>query len=203
VSTSKKKARQQTSRAPARTVNSRERKRAEFSGGGSGRRAAWIGVGVALVAAVAIIGVVIVSGKSGATDATALPVSSAPSTGTGANASTTGTGAVSIPVSQVNDGSAHFFTSNVGGTTVKYFVMKAPDGTLRTAFDACDVCYPYKKGYHQQGTAVQCNNCGRVFPSDQIDVQRGGCNPGPIDAKVIGKKLVIPADQLQAGVRFF
>jgi uncharacterized membrane protein len=112
-------------------------------------------------------------------------------------------GDVSIPVSQVNDGTAHFYSADVGGTTVKYFVMKAPDGTLRTAFDACDVCFPYKKGYHQQGAAMQCNNCGRVFPAAQIDVQRGGCNPGPIDAKVAGGKLVIPFSQLQAGTRLF
>jgi uncharacterized membrane protein len=112
-------------------------------------------------------------------------------------------GDISIPVSQVNDGAAHFFSANVGGTTVKYFVMKAPDGTLRTAFDACDVCFPYKKGYHQQGTSMQCNNCGRIFPAAQIDVQRGGCNPGPIDAKVKAGQLVIPFSQLQAGTRFF
>ena len=112
-------------------------------------------------------------------------------------------GDVSIPVARVNDGAAHFFSANIGGTTVKYFVMKAPDGTLRTAFDACDVCFPYKKGYHQQGTAMQCNNCGRIFPAAQIDVQRGGCNPGPIDAKVKAGQLVIPYSQLQAGTRLF
>ena len=207
MSTNRKKARQKANRTTGKSaaqMSSRERKRAEFSGNRSSRKILWIALTVAAIAVIAIVGVVVVTGKKGATAATVAPVVAATDTGspTSSGGAATG-GAVKLLVSKVSDGQTHFYTSQVGGVAVKYFVMKAPDGTLRTAFDSCNVCYPFKKGYHQQGTAVQCNNCGRVFPSAEIDVQRGGCNPGPINAKVVGKDLVIPAAQLKAGVQFF
>ena len=174
----------------------REEKRSEFVGGRKRSPIAWIAPVVALVAIVAIGAVVFVAGSHKGGAAQAASISSGGSGGGGS--------AVTIPVSQVSDGNVHFFSTDVSGKTVKYFVVKAPDGTLRTAFDACDVCFPFKKGYRQQSVGVvQCNNCGRVFDAASIDVQRGGCNPGPIAAKVVGANLVIPAAQIQAGVRFF
>ena len=180
-----------------RHTATRTEKRRQFSDVRRRSPFAWIAPVVVLVAIVAIAAVVIVSNsqKNGSAQAASI-ASGGPATGGGS--------AVTIPVSQVSDGNVHFFSTTVGGTTVKYFVVKAPDGSLRTAFNACDVCFPYKKGYRQQSAGVvQCNNCGRVFTAASIDVQRGGCNPGPISAKVVGNNLVIPAGQLQSGVRFF
>jgi uncharacterized membrane protein len=181
-----------------RHTATRTEKRRQFSDVRRRSPFAWIAPVVVLVAIVAIAAVVIVSNsqKNGSAQAASI-ASGGPATGGGGSA-------VTIPVSQVSDGNVHFFSTTVGGTTVKYFVVKAPDGSLRTAFNACDVCFPYKKGYRQQSAGVvQCNNCGRVFTAASIDVQRGGCNPGPISAKVVGNNLVIPAGQLQSGVRFF
>ena len=76
-------------------------------------------------------------------------------------------GDVTMPVSSVSDGKAHFFTYEANGTTVKYFVLADSNGKVRAALDACEVCYPQKKGYHQEGDTMVCNNCGQTFPSDQ------------------------------------
>jgi uncharacterized membrane protein len=179
--------RQTNQNAGAGSQSVREQKRAQFTSA-KRNRAPFYGIAAVAVVVALIVGISVL-GKGKQQQFAQAPVAAG--------------GDVSLPVAQVNDGAAHFFSANVGGTTVKYFVMKAPDGTLRTAFDACDVCFPYKKGYHQQGGSMQCNNCGRVFPAAQIDVQRGGCNPGPIDAKVLAGKLVIPSSQLQAGTRLF
>ncbi|MEM3554980.1 MAG: Fe-S-containing protein, partial [Candidatus Micrarchaeaceae archaeon] len=59
------------------------------------------------------------------------------------------------------------------------------------AFNACDVCYPARKGYHQEGDVMVCNNCGRRFPTNQINIVRGGCNPAPLERAVDGDTLVI------------
>jgi uncharacterized membrane protein len=180
-----------------RHTATRDEKRQQFSGERKRSPLAWIAPIVVLVAIVAIGAIVVVSGSHKGSSAQAASVSSGGTSGAAGSA-------VKIPVAKVSDGNVHFYSTVVGGTTVKYFVVKAPDGTLRTAFDACDVCYPYKKGYRQQSTGVvQCNNCGRVFDAASIDVQRGGCNPGPITAKVVGGNLTISTAQLQAGVRFF
>jgi uncharacterized membrane protein len=110
---------------------------------------------------------------------------------------------IEIPVSQVNDGQAHFYSYESGGTKVNYFILASTDGTIRAAFNACDVCYPYKKGYRQSGNYMQCNNCGRMFRSDQINVLEGGCNPAPLERKVVGGNLVIKTTDIEAGARYF
>jgi len=145
--------------------------------------------GVALVAVVTI-GVFVVMNRGGGTTATA---TAAPSPG----------GDVTLPVAQVSDGKAHFYTYDANGTTVKYFVLASKDGTVRAALDACEVCYPQKKGYRQAGDAMQCNNCGKTFPSAKINVITGGCNPIPLTRTVSGGNLVIASSSLQAGQQYF
>ena len=127
--------------------------------------------------------------------------------GGGATAATTTQAApggdVKIALADVNDGKAHFYSYDAGGTQVKYFVLKSSDGKVRAAFDACDVCYAQKKGYHQEGDEMVCNNCGRRFPSTKINVVEGGCNPSPVDRTVKGDTLVLKTADLQAGVQYF
>jgi uncharacterized membrane protein len=112
-------------------------------------------------------------------------------------------GDVVIPVADVSDGQAYFFSYDAGGVEVKYFVLQSEDGVVRAAFDACDVCYAQKKGYRQEGYAMVCNNCGQSFVSDQINEVRGGCNPSPLERRVEGDRLIIAADDIAAGARYF
>jgi len=112
-------------------------------------------------------------------------------------------GDVKIALADVSDGKAHFYSYDAGGTQVKYFVLKSSDGKVRAAFDACDVCYAQKKGYHQEGDEMVCNNCGRRFPSTKINEVEGGCNPSPLTRTVKGQDLVLTTADLQAGVQYF
>ena len=120
-----------------------------------------------------------------------------------ASATTAAGGDVKIALADVKDGKAHFYSYDAGGVQVKYFVLKSSDGVVRAAFDACDVCFPNKKGYHQEGDQMVCNNCGRRFDSTKINVLEGGCNPSPLDRTEKGKQLVIATSDLQAGVQYF
>jgi uncharacterized membrane protein len=59
--------------------------------------------------------------------------------------------------------------------------VEAPDGTIRTAFNTCQVCYDSGRGYYKQdGNVLVCQNCGNRFKMNQVEVQSGGCNPVPI-----------------------
>lgn len=110
--------------------------------------------------------------------------------------------AVKIPLKDVSD-SAKFYKLDVDGTTVKYFVLKAPDGTVRSALDACDVCFPEKKGYKQQGEFMICTNCGQKFHVSRVGMVKGGCNPHPLTNKVEGSDVVILKSDLALGVKYF
>lgn len=109
---------------------------------------------------------------------------------------------VAIPLSDVSD-TAKFYKFDADGVTVKYFLIKAPDGTVRSALDACDVCFPEKKGYKQAGDMMVCVNCGQKFHVSRIGMIKGGCNPHPVPNKVEGDKVLINKADLAAGVKYF
>ena len=64
---------------------------------------------------------------------------------------------------------------------MEVLAVKASDGSIRTAFNTCQVCYDSGRGYYkQQGKVVVCQNCGNQFKLDQIEKIKGGCNSVPI-----------------------
>jgi len=186
-SKSRNRRRKAASAAPSRAV--REQKRAQFEGPRNRTSLHLILAGIALAVVVVVAAVVLVN-RDSSPAASAAPVAAAG-------------GDVKIALADVNDGKAHFYSYDAGGTQVKYFVMKSSDGKIRAAFDACDVCFAQKKGYHQEGDEMVCNNCGRRFPSTKINVLEGGCNPSPLDRTTQGKYLVLSTADLQAGVQYF
>ena len=101
-------------------------------------------------------------------------------------------GNLTIPVQDVNDGQAHYFKVEADdGIVVDFFVLMSKDGVIRAAIDACDVCYRSGKGYVQEGDVMVCTNCGRRFASDRINEVKGGCNPAPLNRKIVDTHLVI------------
>ncbi len=112
-------------------------------------------------------------------------------------------GQLSIPLSQVQDGQAHFFSYKAGESSIDFFVVKSSDGVFRAAFDACDVCYHAKQGYRQEGDDMVCNNCGMKFHSTGINEVKGGCNPAPLVRIVSGDRLIIAEKDLLSGSRYF
>jgi len=111
---------------------------------------------------------------------------------------------VSIPVAKVSDGKARFYRFDDGGKEIAFFVVKAPDGSYRTALDACDVCYKEKKGYEQQGDKMNCKNCNQKFATNRIGPNStGGCNPSFLPHTQSGSNIVINVADLKAGAKFF
>lgn len=112
-------------------------------------------------------------------------------------------GFVNINISDVDNGQAHYFKFATSKGDIKFFVVKSVDGVMRAAFDACDVCYREKKGYHQEGDFMVCNNCGQQFRTDLVNEVKGGCNPAPLARRVDKGNLVIAqADILKGGWYF-
>ncbi len=85
-----------------------------------------------------------------------------------------------IPISEISE-IAKFYPVDVDGTRLEVVAVRASDGSIRTAFNTCQVCYDSGNGYYkQQGDVLVCQNCGNQFPMDQVEVEAGGCNPWPI-----------------------
>jgi uncharacterized membrane protein len=85
-----------------------------------------------------------------------------------------------IPISEISE-TPKFYPITVDGTRMEVFAVKASDGTIRTAFNTCQVCNGSPKAYFKQsGDTVQCQNCGNKFPMSRVGIESGGCNPVPI-----------------------
>lgn len=112
-------------------------------------------------------------------------------------------GIVRVPATGLADGRARFYAHQIGEHTIPFFLLQSSDGVIRAAFDACDVCYPAKLGYRQEGNEMVCNNCGSRFPSVKINVEVGGCNPSPLTFEMQDGSIIIQVDDLSAGARFF
>ena len=113
-------------------------------------------------------------------------------------------GEVSIPAAKVANGKAHFYRFEDSGKEIAFFVVKASDGSIKSAFDACDSCYRDKKGYEQQGDKMNCRNCNQKFVINRIGPNAtGGCNPGYLPNRLKGSNVVISVSDLKGGAKFF
>jgi len=113
-------------------------------------------------------------------------------------------GFIAIPLADLNNGLAKFLDyTTVNGKAIQIFAIKSSDGVYRAAANACDVCYRSKMGYHQEGDDMVCNKCGRHFPSKDVNVITGGCNPDGVPATVQGDKLVIATADLDPRTELF
>ncbi len=105
---------------------------------------------------------------------------------------------VHVPISEVSDGNLHFFRTEVSNTSLRFIVIRKPDGSWGTALDACMICG--WSGFHQNGSNVICRNCGSAIYVPTIG-QPGGCNPVGVPSQVQGQDLVIDLSALSDAAR--
>ena len=102
-------------------------------------------------------------------------------------------GELQIPKKEVT-ATAKFYGYKLGNVQLEVLALRAPDGTIRTAFNTCQVCFASGRGYYvQQGDVLVCQNCGNRFKASQVELIKGGCNPVPItkEYKTEGTELVV------------
>ena len=110
-------------------------------------------------------------------------------------------GYLAIPIADLSQ-TASFYKADLDGTEIELVALKDSKGNLRTAFNACQVCYSSGRGYYvQDGNYLVCQNCGNSFTIDQVGIASGGCNPWPIldsDRTVTDDEIQISYDVLKA-----
>lgn len=106
---------------------------------------------------------------------------------------------VTINISELS-ATPKFFAAEANGTKMEIVAVVASDGTVRTAFNTCQVCYSSGRGYYEaEGDELVCQNCGNRFTGDAVGLQSGGCNPVPISAEQRTEKdgvITIPGSLL-------
>lgn len=94
---------------------------------------------------------------------------------------------------------AAFYPIEVDGTEMEVIAVKDAEGTIRTAFNTCQICYDSGNGYYkQESDKLVCQNCGNSFTMDQVGETAGGCNPYPI----LDDDKTITEDEIQISYDF-
>lgn len=92
-------------------------------------------------------------------------------------------GGLEIPIAELSE-HIKIYSFTVDGLNMEVLAAKDADGTVRTAFNTCQVCNGSRKAYFvEQGDKVVCQNCGNAFGREDVGVLSGGCNPYPIFAE--------------------
>ncbi|MGM9636962.1 MAG: DUF2318 domain-containing protein [Eubacteriales bacterium] len=92
------------------------------------------------------------------------------------------TDALTIPLSELSP-SIVFYSFEIDGLEMEVLAAKDSDGTVRTAFNTCQVCNGSRMAYFvKSGNYVVCQNCRNRFGLSQVGIVSGGCNPYPITA---------------------
>ena len=128
------------------------------------------------IAAVIVIGIAAFTFFNSKNDKNSLAEQSKPT----AISATDENGDMVIPKADINE-TAKFYEYDELETYMEVLAVKASDGTIRTAFNTCQVCYASGRGYYvQEDDVLICQNCGNRFRMDDVEVARGGCNPVPV-----------------------
>jgi uncharacterized membrane protein len=173
---------------------SREKKREQFSGNAKPKNRNWMMIAGLLAVALGVY--VVFKGSSDKPSSSTVATTNQAAGGGQASD-------VRIPVSEISTKAKFFDYNTADKRSVRFFVIKSSDGVYRAALDACDTCFHSKKGYRQEGDDMVCNNCGLKFHSALINEVAGGCNPIGVPRTIDGDQIVIKANDLERGGRFF
>lgn len=102
-------------------------------------------------------------------------------------------GAVRVPLSEISDSNLHIYNVDANGTSVRFLVIRKPNGSWGTALDACLICGT--AGYRQDGANVVCRNCASAIYVPTIG-EAGGCNPVGVPSRTENGNLVIDVAKL-------
>jgi uncharacterized membrane protein len=102
-------------------------------------------------------------------------------------------GTVHIPLAEISDANLHIYSVDAAGTSLRFLVIRKPNGSWGTALDACLICGT--AGYRQDGSNVVCRNCASAIYIPTIG-EAGGCNPVGVPSHTDSGALVIDVASL-------
>jgi FTR1 family protein len=102
-------------------------------------------------------------------------------------------GTVRIPISEISDSNLHIYSVDAAETSLRFLVIRKPNGSWGTALDACLICGT--AGYRQDGSNVVCRNCASAIYVPTIG-EAGGCNPVGVPSRTESGSLVIDVSKL-------
>jgi uncharacterized membrane protein len=90
----------------------------------------------------------------------------------------TGDVVVTARVDGLKPGTARFYCyRDPTGQKIRFVLARALDGSLHSAFDACQQCFRFHKGYTIAQGFLICRLCGNRYKLDQMQTGVASCRP--------------------------
>ena len=89
-----------------------------------------------------------------------------------------------------------FFTyQDQAGDQIRFLLARDATGRIKAAFDACQRCYVYHKGYVRSDGRLLCRFCGNRYKLEAMESGLASCVPMKLPFQMTGQTVNIkPAD---------
>jgi uncharacterized membrane protein len=85
---------------------------------------------------------------------------------------------VSIQANDLRPGDVRFFTYRArAGDQIRFLLARDATGRIKGAFDACQRCYMYHKGYVSSHGDLICRYCGNRYKLEAMESGLASCVP--------------------------
>ncbi len=103
---------------------------------------------------------------------------------------------VSIETKDLRQGDVRFFAyRDRAGDQIRFLLARDATGRTKAAFDACERCYVYHKGYASSRGALFCRFCGNRYKLEAMEAGLASCVPVKLPFEIAGHIVNIkPAD---------
>jgi uncharacterized membrane protein len=111
---------------------------------------------------------------------------------------------ISIETNDLRSGDVQFFAyRDRAGEQIRFLLARDSTGQIKAAFDACERCYMYHKGYVSSGSNLICRFCGNRYKLKAMESGLASCVPVKLPIQVTGQSVKIKSADLERGRGLF
>jgi uncharacterized membrane protein len=115
-----------------------------------------------------------------------------------------GSNSVAILASSIAPGQARFFIYHGhSGGDIRLIIARDDHGDVEAAFDACERCYMYRRGYDAAHGVMTCRWCGTHYKIASMGEGLSGCAPIKVPFRIMGKIIRIQTADLERQSKLF
>ncbi|HUN59858.1 MAG TPA: Fe-S-containing protein [Candidatus Binataceae bacterium] len=115
-----------------------------------------------------------------------------------------GSDVINIPTSAIARGQVRFFVyRSRAGNYIRLIIARDDHGNVEAAFDACERCYMYHRGYKASRGVITCRWCGTHYKVSSMSEGLSGCEPIKVPFRTVGQTIRIRTADLEHQSKLF
>jgi uncharacterized membrane protein len=116
----------------------------------------------------------------------------------------TGVDSIVISGADVKRGDLRFFSyRNDAGKEIRFILGRDESGQVSAAFDACERCAQYRKGYSSSHGYLVCRWCGNRYKLNSHGSGIGSCAPIKLTVRETSDRIMVDTSQLKQHQELF